>query len=143
MISIATQFYVPPPSIPDLWLLQIVLAMFVTSFGVCIGLAILRLTDPFLMRLFLSVAALLYTCPGAVLMTFSTNPEAFADATHLVWWGSIFGSLALGPLSWWIAVDVRRSILEIPKQARALHFLWWCTGVLWFLSVVGLLSGVL
>lgn len=57
--------------------------------------------------------------------------------------GSIFGSLALGPLSWWIAVDVRRSILEIPKQARALNFLWGYTGALWFLSVVGLLSGVL
>lgn len=143
LIGALPPFYVPPPSIPDLGILQIVLALFVTSYGACVGLAVVRLSDPFLMRLFLSVSTLLYSFPGAILMTVSTNPEAFADSTHLVWWGSLAGTAWLGPLSWWIAKDVRRSLLETDKQIRTLKSLWFFTGVLWFLTTVGMLSGVL
>ncbi|BBO23689.1 conserved hypothetical protein [Candidatus Nitrosymbiomonas proteolyticus] len=134
--------YVRPPSIPDLWILQVALAVFVASYAICACWAVLRLSDSLSLRLFLSLTVLLYSLPGALLLCISTNPEDFVDSTHYVWWGSLVPSVVLGPLSWWIAKDVRRTIGDLATQAKVLKRLWLAAGILWVATIGGLVSGI-
>ncbi|KXK20798.1 MAG: hypothetical protein UZ18_ATM001000333 [Armatimonadetes bacterium OLB18] len=130
------RYYVSPPSIPDLWRLQVVLALFVTSYGCCIGVAVLRLRDSWSARLFLAMTTLLYALPSAMLLSVASNPEEFADAPFLVWWGSLVFSMILGPLAWWISERVRSMVSDMEAQRTVLWGLLWTAWFLWTASIV-------